>query len=386
MSENQVCGVDPSNFKGKCIPGESKNKELCNWTGKSCVKKSRKTWAQIEAELKKGLVSPNEIVIPVEAVQVVADSSKICGVDPANFKSKCIQGESKNQELCNWTGKSCVKKSRKTWAQIEADLKKGLVSPKQVEKVEVPVEAVEVVAQEIVVSEPPKVKRLTPFFAFMAQMRDKVKAENPNKPAKEIASLLAEMWRNLTPDEQAAFKENAPEIAPKIIAGPKSCGFDISKKNCVRGVESNQQYCQEGEKGQCKKSTEYNKYTLDDIAKLIQGIEVAPKLAPTPMECGFDLDKKNCVRSANPQNTQYCQAGLKGSCKKAAEYDKISLEDIAKMIRGEPIISPSAGKYCKLTTNKRTCEDAEEMENDANNCYYNSKTKKCTKRKVGLNE
>ena len=390
-----VCGIDPANYKGKCIPGVSLNSELCsyNTTTNNCNKKSKKTWAQIEADLKKG--SPvvakevEKVMVPVEAVEQVAEEL-LCGVDAANFKGRCEPGVNMNTKYCtyNKASKRCNKGSKLTWKQIEEELKKSPIvevvekkSPaKEVAVVEI-VEKKSPVKQQIVLEEQPKTKKLTPFFSFMAQNREQVKAENPTKSAKEIATLLGEMWRNLSAEEQAAYKEGAPEIAPKQKLEPKMCGFDLAKKNCVRGAEAHGEYCQEGEKGQCRKSDKYNKYTLDELARLIQGEQVADKTHKV-LPCGFDVTKKNCVRGVEVHG-EYCQEGLRGSCKKSAAYDKYSLDDIARLISGEEPLNKAQGKYCKLTANRRSCEDAEELEDDAQNCYYNVKTKKCTKRKVG---
>jgi hypothetical protein len=337
----------------------------------------------------KGINLLEKVQVPVAAVEQVIreEEAKVCGVDPANFKGSCQLGVSLNSELCQYnpTSKRCNKASKLTWPQIEQKLKSGSPLSKKEEKkvIEAAKEVAQQVQEEVAQEESqPKGRKLSPFFIFMAQMREQVKADNPDKSVKEIANILGNMWHALTPDEQAVYKDMDVKVQPKAPKVAQTCGYDVAKKNCVRGVSEHQEYCQEGEKGQCKKADKFAKYNLDEIARLIAGEEVAEKVRPVKPKksdsaCGFDVSKKKCVRGVGA-NEEYCQDGLKGLCKKASAYEDKSTEQIIAMINGEQPIK----YYCRVSDNGKTCVDADEDEDDPDTCYYNIKTKKCTRRKV----
>lgn len=51
----------------------------------------------------------------------------------------------------------------------------------------------------------------TAFFIFMGEKRDEVKNANPDMSVKEIASKIGEMWRALTPEVQASYKNKSAQ-------------------------------------------------------------------------------------------------------------------------------------------------------------------------------
>jgi hypothetical protein len=62
----------------------------------------------------------------------------------------------------------------------------------------------------------PKRKRLTPFFFYMAKMRDEVRSENPQLKATEVAKRIGEMWKALPCEEKRHYAEECQEEAERI--------------------------------------------------------------------------------------------------------------------------------------------------------------------------
>jgi hypothetical protein len=59
-------------------------------------------------------------------------------------------------------------------------------------------------------TDPNKPKRpQSSYFLFMATVRSKVKAENPDFSIAEIAKLIGHMWKNLSEEEKAPFMTQA---------------------------------------------------------------------------------------------------------------------------------------------------------------------------------
>eukprot|EP01043_Picozoa_sp_COSAG02_P062449 COSAG02_NODE_8620_length_2503_cov_1.303661_1_plen_195_part_00 len=50
-----------------------------------------------------------------------------------------------------------------------------------------------------------------PYFIFMAETRDTVKAENPGLSSTALCSQLGKNWRSLTPDVRAAYEKRAED-------------------------------------------------------------------------------------------------------------------------------------------------------------------------------
>ena len=131
---SNVCGIDPNNFKGRCEKGVSLNSDLCEYNEKTqnCIKKSKKTWAQIEADLKSGSHKAQkvveEIMIPVEAVAKVIEEEKAeikgdCGIQVNPYVGKCQEGISTHTQYCKrGASGNCVKATIKTWDALKREL------------------------------------------------------------------------------------------------------------------------------------------------------------------------------------------------------------------------------------------------------------------------
>lgn len=135
-----ICGIDPANYKGKCEKGVNSNSDLCSYNSatKNCNKKSKKTWAQIEAEFKAHVpeMKAEKIMVPLEAVAKVIDAEeKTCGIQASPFVGKCQGGISTYSEYCKrGTQGNCVKGTAKTWIAIKKELSEMIDAPMFKEK------------------------------------------------------------------------------------------------------------------------------------------------------------------------------------------------------------------------------------------------------------
>ena len=54
-------------------------------------------------------------------------------------------------------------------------------------------------------------KPLAPYFIFMGETRQTVKAENPDASSTDLCALLGQKWRSLPPDARANYEKRAED-------------------------------------------------------------------------------------------------------------------------------------------------------------------------------